>query len=240
MSDEMKAILDQAKSQARFDLMKHFYQKNKKLLTRLALVVIAALVAFAAFKIYQNAQERKFSEILHRSFIEQQLGQIDKAKENLQKIYETKYAPSGIWSLASLRYAALMLEEGKKSQAAEVYVKINKCLSCDDYFRDAAGLLAVKTWMSEESEIKKEDLASRIKKIEDSSKTLRYHIAEQRALLEMQKNNLEKSYEIFGLIANSPESPQELKVRASDGLRMVISKGYEPRKTMAKPEITAE
>jgi hypothetical protein len=83
--------------------------------------------------------------------------------------------------------------------------------------------------MSDKEEVQKADLSSRIEDIENSAKTLKYYITEQRALLEMQRNNLEKSYQIYELIAKNSESSQALKARARNGLSMIISKGYEPK-----------
>jgi len=47
--------------------------------------------------------------------------------------------------------------------------------------------------------------------------------------LEMNKNNLEKSYQIFEMIAKNPDVKENLKNRASDAMKMVIQKGYEPK-----------
>jgi hypothetical protein len=120
------------------------------------------------------------------------------------------------------------LEEGNKSEAEIVYQKVHSCKSCDDYIRDLAGLLVVKTWMSDVNEVKKDGLNSRIEAIENSSKILRYYVSEQRALLELQKNNLEKSYQIFDAIAKNPEASQALKTRAADGVKIIVSKGFSP------------
>jgi hypothetical protein len=237
MSDEMIHLINQARAQAKRDQWKRFI--SGKVVVRILLLTIILGAGFAGFRSYNKSQQQKFSEILHQSLINQQIGEIEKAKENLKTIYEAQSAPSGVKSLASLRYAALLLEEGKKSEAAKIYAEVNDCNSCDDYVKDLAGLLAVKVWMSDEAEVKKEDLSARIEKIENASKLLRHHIAEQRAFLEMQKNNLEKSYQIFESISKSPEGSQALKSRANDGLKIVVSKGFEPKvevKTAEKSE----
>ena len=58
---------------------------------------------------------------------------------------------------------------------------------------------------------------------------MKYYISEQRAFLEAQKGNLEKSHQILELIVKSPESAQALKERAKDGIKILISKGFEPK-----------
>jgi hypothetical protein len=227
-NNEMINLINQARAQAKRDGLFRFFGRNKKIILTVSVVALVATIGFLAFNSFQKSRQEKFSEILHQSLIDQQVGETEKAKENLKKIYDAKSAPSGVWSLASIRYAAFLLEEGKKSEAEMVYQKVHSCKSCDDYIRDLAGLLVVKTWMSDTDEVKKEDLNSRIEAIENSSKILRYYVSEQRALLELQKNNLEKSYQIFDAIAKNPEASPALKARAADGVKIVVSKGFSP------------
>ncbi len=229
MSNETMNLINQARLQVKRENLKNFFYKNKKIIKTLAIIALVTVVALLVLNAFHKSRQVKFSEILHQSLINQQIGDIAKAKENLKTIYDAKFAPSGVRSLASLRYAALLFDEGKKTQAAEIYVEINSCSSCDSYIKDLSGLLAVKTWLSDEEEVKKEDLIARIEKIENNSKTLKYYVSEQKALLEMQKNNLEKAHKIFDLIAKNPESSQSLKSRANDHLKMIIEKGFEPK-----------
>lgn len=233
-------LLNQARAQVRKENFKNFFYKNKKIIKALVVLGFLAAIIFLAWSAINNYRQEKFSEILHQSLIDQQIGDAPKAKENLKKIYEAKLAPSGVRSLASLRYASIIFDEGEKSQAAEIYAEINKCHSCDNYVRELAGLLAVKSWMADENEVKKEDLNARIEKIENRAKLLKYYISEQRAILEMQKNNLEKSYQLFDLIAKSSESSSALKARANDYLKMLGEKGFEPKVEAKKAEKTEE
>jgi hypothetical protein len=238
MSEQNEAmdLIRRARSQARNENFTKFFGKHSKTLKRLAFALAAVLIVFLIFNFVQNSREESFSEILHQSLIDQQTGDLTKSKEALKKIYETKSAPSGVWSLASMRYAAFLLEERKNSDAAKIYQEVNQCYSCDTYIKDLAGLLAVKTWISDDDEIQKADLTSRVEKIEKSNKFLKYQVAEQRAFLEMQRNNLEKSYEIFDSIAKSHEASEGLRSRAADGLKMVIAKGFEPKVEVIKVE----
>lgn len=229
MSNEIMNLINQAKLQARSENIAKFISRNGKNILRFAIALVFVAIALALFNSYQKFNQEKFSTILHQSLINQQIGEVEKAKADLKKIVDSGSAPSGVKSLASLRYAAFLLEEGNKAEAVKLYLDVNNCRSCDNYIRDLAGLLAVKTWMSDEEEIRKSDLEERIKKIEDHAKILHHHIAEQRALLELQKNNLEKSYQIFEQIAAAKEVSQPLKARAEDGMKMAVSKGFEPK-----------
>lgn len=236
--NETMHLINQAQNEARKCQITNFLCKNRKILLALLTTIIIASAGFFAFKLYQKTQQEKFSKILHQSLIDQQSGDLAKAKENLKKIYDAKSAPSNIRALAALRYAAFLLEEGKNSESAKIYQEISNCSYCDSYLKDLSGLLLVKTWMLDDAEIQKEDLPDRIEKIENASKTLKYQIAEQRAFLEMQKNNLAKSYQIFDSITKNPEVSNSLKSRSNDGLKMVKAKGYEPEES--KPEAQTE
>lgn len=226
---EIFHLINQAKSEARSESIKRFFNKNSKTLSVLSVAVVVGAVAFAGFNIYQNSQEAKFSEIFHQSLIDQQLGDLAKAKEGLQKITDASSAPKGVKSLASLRFAALLLDEGKKAEAAAIYQKISECGGCDSYVKDLGGLLAIKVWLSDENEVKKDDILARVEKIEAGSKELRYQISEQKAFLQIQKNDLAKAYEILDGVAKNPEVAQNIKARVTDGLKMIAAKGYEPR-----------
>jgi len=231
MSSDIKHILKQAHSETRNENIAKIFKKNKKILLIILGIAIASSLAFTAYKINQRSQQEKYSEILHQSMIDQQLGDIEKAKQNLKKIYDSASAPSGVKSLASLRYAGILLEENKKNEAINVYSQVNQCRFCDNYIKELAGLLMVRTLMNDEDITDKADLSEKILAIENNSKILRYYIAEQRGYLEMTKNNLEKSYQIFEMISKNPEVREDLKNRASDAMKIVIQKGYEPKKS---------
>lgn len=236
MSDEALHLINRAREQARSEGIKNFFGNNAKIITRLFLGIILFAIIFVGLRSYQKSNQEKYSTILHKSLINQQIGDLAKAKENLKEIVEAKSAPSGVKSLAALRYGAFLLEEGDKAGAAKTYQEVAECDSCDDYIRNLGALLTVKVWMVDEEEMKKEDLAARIEKIENDSDLLRYEIAEQRAFLELQKNNLEKSYQIFESISKAPESSQIMKTRAADGMQMVLSKGFEMKSAITSPE----
>lgn len=224
--NEMLHIINQARADARGDNFKRFLNRHSKIITKAIVVVLLIAIGFFCYNAFQKSRAEKFSEKLHQSLLDQQAGELDKAKDALKKIYETKSAPNGVRSLASLRYAAFLLEEGKINDATKVYQEINDCKFCDDYVKDLAGLLLVKLWVADASEAQKDDISARIEKIENRASILQGQIAEQRAVLEMHKGNLEKSYEIFESIEKSAEASKAVKMRAVDGMKMLIEKGY--------------
>ena len=116
MSSDIKHILKQASSEIRNENIAKIFRKNKKILFVILSVAIASSIIFTAYKINQKSQQEKYSEILHQSMIDQQLGDIEKAKKNLKEIYDSSSAPNGVKSLASLRYAGILLEKTKKAK----------------------------------------------------------------------------------------------------------------------------
>lgn len=227
-NNEINQIINQAKSEARSEQIAKFFAKNSKIIFSAVIAVLTILVVYFIFNLYQKSQEEKYSEILQLSIIDEQSGNFDKAKETLKNIVDNKSVPNGVRSIASLRYAAFLFNEGKKSEALDVYQSLNSCSSCDAYIKDLAGLLMVKIWVSDEAESQKADLFDRITKIEKNSSELKYEIIEQRAIAEMQKNELGKAYDSFNSIVNNPELPRALQTRAKEGLSIVVSKGYDP------------
>lgn len=224
MSDEMINLINKAKAQAKRDALFSFLGKNSRIVLKVAVVVVVAGVVSIGVTTYKKAQEAKYSEMFHRALLDQQTGEIDKAKESLKKIINDSSAPSGIKSLASLRYAAFLLEENKKEEAAKIYLEVANCRSCEDFVRDLSRLLAVKVWMSDAAEMQKADLAARIKKIEDSASILKGQIAEQRAFLELKNDHFDEAKAIFISIEKSAEKQPNLKARAADGIKMVEAK----------------
>lgn len=227
MSDEAKQLIAEAKAQARRENLKNFFSKNYKEVKIAAISAVVILISYIAFSAFQSAQKLKYSSMLHQALIDEQMGNFSKSKETLKNIFESKTTPNQIKAISGLRYGASLLQEGKISKAAETYQEIAECSSCDEYLKNLAALLAVKTWMSDAEEMKLEDLSKRIQKLENSATILRTQISEQRAILELQKNNLEKSYQIFELISKSEESSLELKNRAQDYMNVIASKGFQ-------------
>lgn len=233
-NNEIYSLINQARSDAKKDAIRKFFSQNGKIVSIISVVAVVGAIGFGAFTMYQNSQEAKFSEIFHQALIDQQIGNMEKAKEGLQKIYSDSSAPKGVKSLASLRYAAVLFDENKKAEAAAIYQEINQCSSCDSYVKDLGGLLAVKTWLSDENEISKDDLLTRIERIENHSKELHYQISEQKAALYVQKNNLDKAYEILDAIVKNPEVGQTIKMRATEALKIIVAKGFTPNSEVAK------
>ncbi len=228
-NNEINQIISQVKSEARSEKVAKFFSKNSKIILSFSAFALVVLVIYFIFNLYKTSQEEKYTEILQLSIIDEQTGNLEKAKESLKNIADNKSVPSGVRSIASIRYAAFLLNEGKKSEALEIYKSINDCSSCDSYIRDLGGLLMVKILVADEVESQKPELIEKISEVEKKSSELKYEIIEQKAIAEMQKNEFEKAYASFNSIVNNPEVSKNLKERAKEGLSIVVSNGYRPK-----------
>lgn len=230
MSDEATHLIKQAKEEARKENIKKFLKEKSKLISAIVGAFLLVILITIIVSMRNSAKRAEFSEMLHQTLIDQQIGDIKKSKTGLKAIYENKSAPAGVKSLASLRYAALLLNEGKKAEAIAIYDEVNQCRSCNLYVRDVAGLLEIKILMSDDQEAAKIDLLAKIKKIEKSAQPLKNYLSEQRALFEMKNGNLEEAYRLFDLIAQNPSKvAAALKERAENRLKMIIAKGFSPK-----------
>ncbi len=229
MSDEITNLINQVKEQARRDSVANFFSKNSKIISRLVILALVLALVFVAYSSIKKSRQAQYSEYFHQALFYEQVGDADSAKKELQKIYDAKSAPSGVRSLASLRLAAIYFNEGNRSEANKIYTEISQCRFCDLYIKDLAGFLLVKNWMSDESEMTKDDLLKKVEAIENSNKVFKYHIAEQRSFFEAKKGDLKKSYEILELIEKSSEAQNYLKERVKNEMQILVSKGYNPK-----------
>jgi len=220
----------QIKSHLSLAAIANFFAKHKKLVFTSFAGLIVALILWFIFDIYRKNAQEKYSEIFHQSLIDEEKGDISQARKNLQKIYEAKFTPSGVKGLASIRYAAFLFNENNRDEALKVYLEIAKNSRYDHYLRELSGLMASKILVinineNSDKESKEKGLAQ-ILNFEDKSKILHYYFSEQSAIFAMKIGDLEKSYKISEEIIKSQQSPQGLKTRAYDMIKLLAEKGY--------------
>jgi len=219
-------ILREAKSQLQKDLVKKFYQENKKLIQFGLIALAVFLVITLVYNFHKNQGQKAASRILHESILSEQIQNVEDAKNKLKQIYDTKKSIKGIWSIASLRYAAVLSRQGDIDEALNVYENIGKCNNCDAFIRELAGLLRIKVIVADNERNKDKELLQEIKKYEAKAKILKYHFIYQRALLEKQNGNLDSSYNSFDLVKKSAEASEYLRTKSEDSQKLLILEGY--------------
>lgn len=227
----MMNLINQARSKARFENISRICKLSKKSVKNLSITIGAIGLIFLAFGLYSKSAQTKYSTIFHQALIEEEKGDLGASMNNLEQIYNAKFAPSGVKALASLRFGGILLNNGDSVKALKVYTEIAHARRYDDYIRELAALLASKIIAidasSEADKSKLEADLALIEKFESKSKILHNYIAEQKGIFLMKSGDLEKSYQIFSKLAQDKDASAPLKVRAADLVRVVVSQGYE-------------
>ena len=223
-------VLGRNQPKTKMDILTAFLVRNKKLFIRLACALIAGLLILFLFDLYQKSAQEKYSAIFHQSLIEEERGNVATAKQDLQKIYEAKFVPSGVKGLSALRYAGLLLNEGSYDEALAVYQDIATSSRYDRYLQELAGLLAVKIIIiktdAKGDKALHQQALKQIDKLESRSKFLHPYFAEQKGIFLMKVGELEKSYKIFEGILQDQNSEQALKLRVADMVKLLVAEGY--------------
>lgn len=212
------------------DFILNFIAKQKKKLLLLGALFAGFLVILFFVNLYQKYAQEKYSALFHQALIFEEKGEIVKAKEELQKIHETSFAPSGVKGLASMRYAAILFAQNNVDEALKVYEEIGNSNRYNQYLRELSSLLATKILVIKANEnsdeaFKKQAL-KQIEKFEARSKNLNLYIAEQKGIFFLKTKNLEKSFETFEAIIKNQNAEQALKLRAADMIKILVSEGY--------------
>ena len=213
MSKDLDQIIEKAQSEAQKDVIKQFFQKNAKIITISSIAIIIVIVSIITTTIIKSQRQVHYSKILHQAHKLQSLHDIKETKKLLEEIVNSSNAPSYIKSLAGFRYAGILIDENKNKEAFAIYLDIAKCRNCRDFSRELASLLAIKLW-SADKKLQQDDKLKQLTKLAKNANYLNNHINEQLAIIERNRGNINKSYEIFQDIANDDKAIKSLKVRA--------------------------
>ncbi len=194
---------------------------HQKKIAYVIVTIIAVLIIWTGWCFYSKIQSEKYSAILHQVVIDEQQGNLEKATASLKEIYDSS-APAGVKEIASLKYASHLLANDKNDEAIEVYLNTNKSKRFDNYIREYAGLLAVKTMISSGKD--KEKIAALIKDLEKNSKVLKYNFIEQRGMFAWDNENYKEANDAFKILADNPEASDIIKKRAKDMVEIYNSR----------------
>ncbi len=218
-------LIKELKAEARSDAITNFFHRRKKIFYRISVAAIFFLLCFFVFSIIRNNLEEKYSKILHQSLISEELGEFEKAKENLAQIYNATFAPSGPKSLASMRYAGLLLVEGKKDEALKIYQEIAFSSSYDDFIQELSGILAAKILVNQINKTSDQELQNKtlaeLNKIVKNNKILRPYTLEQLAIFYIKTQKNIEARKALEEIIKTPNIAQSLAIRASDLIKLI-------------------
>jgi hypothetical protein len=234
-NQESKSLARELKIQALKEKAIGHLKTHQKLISYALIAAVLAAVLATAFSFYNQFQSKKYSAILHQSLIDEQKGDAAKATEALKTIYESS-APAGVKSIASLKYAIALSNSNQTDQAIEVYLAVNQNKKFDDYMREYAGLLAVKTLIGQDKKDNQEKITTLLTRLEKESKILKYYIIEQKGIAQWNAGDFKTAYETFKSITDNLEASEMLKKRASEMVGIYISKFGEPKVEVKKVE----
>ena len=241
MSDirnEASGILRDAISEIKREKIRKIWQKYKRKLIATFVILALILSTFVIFEIYKKSKQEKYSALLQKAIMESGSGNNESALEIVKNIHEDKTAPVNIKAMSSLKYGALVLEQGKFDEAIKIFLEINQLKKADSYIRELAGLIALKAFI-DSNDVKYDDQIKLLTaSLEKNSKLLRYFVLEQKAIFEWNRGNYKIAHEIFYELANSKdlEVADSIKKRSTDMIGIYNSKyaSDEERKAIAE------
>lgn len=224
--EKLKSFVENLRPHFQKDqIIVHLNNHQKKIII-VILTAIAILAVWGGYCFYEKSQSKKYSGLLHQALIFEQSRQLEKSNAILKEIYESS-APSGVRQIASLKYASQILSSGNNEKAIEIYLKINKTKSFDQYIREYAGLIGLRTMIGVEKN--KEKISALISNLEKNSKILKYYIIEQKAIFAWENKEFKTAGEIFKILSQNPEVTGALKIRAEE-MAKIYEEKFENKK----------
>lgn len=212
---ESRSLIRDLKSHVRKEKLISLAKTHQKNLTYALSLAVLVVIFLTAFSFYNQIQAKKYSTILHQAMIDEQIGDKAKSLESLKQIYDSS-APAGVKEISSLKYAANLMRSGKTDEAIEAYLEINKNRKFDDFIREYSGLVALKTLVDMDKKENQEKITTLEARLEKQSKTLKYHIIEQKGLFLWNSGDFKAANAAFKSISENLEAPDMLKKRAAE------------------------
>lgn len=224
--EKLKSFFENLRPHFQKDQIIVHLNNHQKKIVIVILTAVVILVVWSGYCFYEKSQSKKYSKLLHQALISEQSGKFEKSNATLKEIYESS-APSGVREIASLKYASQTLSSGNHEKAIQIYLKINKTKSFDQYIREYAGLIALRTMISVEKD--KEKVSALISNLEKNSKILKYYVLEQKAIFAWENKEFKTAGEIFTNLSKNPEVTGALKIRA-DEMAKIYEEKFENKK----------
>jgi hypothetical protein len=218
---ESRALDREMKAGIRKDKIIGHLRANQKIIIFVVSVTILVAATYGSWSLYSQIQSEKYSSILHQATIDEQNGDLEKSFEGLKTIYESN-SPAGVKSIAGIKYAAQILNNGESDLASEIYLDINKNKKFDQYIREYAGLSALKILVNENKS--SEEINALADILEKNSHILKYYIIEQKAIAQWNEGKFDAANQIFSILANNPEIEGSVKKRAVEMVGIYKSK----------------
>lgn len=219
-----KAMLRHIRDEARKEKVFSFVVKYKKPILISVIILILVLIGSTINASYQENKDKKYSKLLHQFLVHAEARQNDQAIKILEDIKNDKAAPADLKALASIKYASILLDQNKFSEATELFLKVNEDRRVDIYLKEFAGLLALKTMIDSDEPAFVEKIEKLLPKLEKETVILKSPILEQKGIFYWLQNKPKEARKIFEELALDPKTPDDLKIRVKDFIRIIDNK----------------
>ena len=213
--------LDQIRKEARIEAftlgLLNFYRNNRIKIFSILFILILVATSYVGNYFYNKNINQKYSVILQGLFLDKTVD-IDRLKALVDQNNS-----SGIKFIASMQYAKILAKEGKIDKAIDLYLAINNSKEYDDFFKEYAGLLAIRH-LVEFQDDKKYNIIANISRIKGSSSNLKNHIIEQEAIYLWKIKEYKESKDLFKALFDSGTTSDGMKKRARMMLEIEFNK----------------
>lgn len=204
---ELVQIQKEAKMEAILLQFINFYKQNKLKFISLILLIVILFSSYIGYYFYNKDINQKYSVILQEIFLK------EKIDSDELKILVEQNNSDGIKFISSMQYAKTLINNNKIDKAIDLYILINRNNDYDGFFREYAGLLAVKYLVSL-NDNKKYDIIDNIIKIKSESVNLKSHIIEQEAIYYWKNGKNNESKNLFQSLIDDFTTSKEIKNRS--------------------------
>lgn len=209
------ALLRQLKEEERREKIQIFLIKYQKQLIYFVVLALVIACAFGSYSIYRQNQNVAYSKLIHQSLVFENLGKKKEYLQILEEIRSKSTVPDNIRAIALLKYGSELVEQNKIQEAVDVYLQAND-LNSDPYFRELAGLLAVKSMIDSGDKKFNDRITQTLVKLEKTSEILKPFILEQKGIFNWMQSDYKGAAAIFEKISKNDKNPEFLKLRATE------------------------
>ena len=200
-------------------------EKQAKLWKKIApyLISIAGgIVLFTTFTVGWQSYITKKTQAMGDDFSAavQLISEQDKDAAILALDKVTESNSDGYITLAKLKKASLLIEDGRVNEGLKIYLELEKT-AVDSSFRDMSTIFYVLNAMDI---LPSMDLIQKIDKLTNSNNPWSSTARELKAFLYLKANNQNESIKIFQNLSEQPNIPSDLKNRAKDMLNFLSKK----------------
>tara|TARA_B100000242_G_C43034842_1_gene482404 strand:+ start:765 stop:1415 length:651 start_codon:yes stop_codon:yes gene_type:complete len=200
-------------------------EKQAKLWKKIApyLISIAGgIVLFTTFTVGWQSYITKKTQAMGDDFSAavQLISEQDKDAAILALDKVTESNSDGYITLAKLKKASLLIEDGRVNEGLKIYLELEKT-AVDSSFRDMSTIFYVLNAMDI---LPSMDLIQKIDKLTNPNNPWSSTARELKAFLYLKANNENESKKIFQNLSEQPNIPSDLKNRAKDMLNFLSKK----------------